>query len=302
VTVVAPAQFGALRDRVTALEQRAEAVDGSESLGETVWRDLEHPADDSAAFLVGDDIAFAHVARTDTFAPQHWALGIVVDPEARATGVRAALAKAVLAHVAQCGGGRVVCWILGARDGDDADLLALGLVPARGLHELRVPLPIAETPKWPPGIEVRDFEVGHDEAAWLAVNNRAFENHPEQGGWIESTLARRIAEPWFDPSIFLLAFDAEGLVGFNWCKVHDARGRDPQLGEIFVIGVDPRAQGTGLGRALAIAGLQRMSDRGISTGSLFTADDNTRALQLYQSLGFTIHRTDRAYEREVTPA
>ena len=77
---------------------------------------------------------------------------------------------------------------------------------------------------WPDGHRrCATFEPGRDEAAWLAVNNRAFENHPEQGGWIEATLARRMAEPWFDPSLFLLAFDDDGLAGFNWCKLHDAR-------------------------------------------------------------------------------
>ena len=50
------------------------------------------------------------------------------------------------------------------------------------------------------------------------MNNRAFAGHPEQGGWPEPTLARRMAEPWFDPTLFLLAFDAEGLAGFNWLK------------------------------------------------------------------------------------
>ena len=34
---------------------------------------------------------------------------------------------------------------------------------------------------------------------------------------------------------------------------------------------------------------------------LFTAADNTRALELYRSIGFTEHRVDRAYETDVEP-
>ena len=89
---------------------------------------------------------------------------------------------------------------------------------------------------------------------------------------------RRMAEPWFDPALFLLAFDDDGLAGFNWCKVHDARRRDdPALGEIFVIGVDPRTR-----RARARAarsrskGCDALAARGVTTGMLFTAADNTR--------------------------
>ena len=70
-------------------------------------------------------------------------------------------------------------------------------------------------------------------------------------------------------------------------------------GQIFVIGVDPRMQGTGLGRALALAGLDLVHQRGIDTGMLFCAADNAPALKLYRSLGFTVHRLDRAYERDV---
>ena len=44
---------------------------------------------------------------------------------------------------------------------------AAGFAPARELYEMRVPLPLAETPEWPAGIEVRDFEPGRDDAAWL---------------------------------------------------------------------------------------------------------------------------------------
>ncbi|HYL53276.1 MAG TPA: mycothiol synthase [Acidimicrobiia bacterium] len=300
VVAAAPEQFGAIRERVARIEESAQAVDGHPSLGEAVWRDLDAPQPDSAGFYV-DDVAYAHVARSDNVSPRHWMLGVSVVPGARDGVVRRRLLDAALAHIAARGGGRAVLWLLGARPEDDAELGAVGLRPDRDLFEMRVPLPLAEQPQWPAGTEVRPFTAGRDEQAWLDVNNRAFANHAEQGGWVAETLERRMAEPWFDPALFLLAFDAKGLAGFNWMKIHDAHGRDPRLGEIFVIAVDPRMQGSGLGRALAVAGLDAVRRRGVDTGSLFCAADNTGALHLYESLGFTVHRTDRAYEREVAP-
>jgi mycothiol synthase len=59
-------------------------------------------------------------------------------------------------------------------------------------------------------------------------------------------------------------------------------------------------QGTGLGRALAVAGLDLVHEQTVDTGMLFCAADNAPALKLYRSLGFTIHRLDRAYERDVS--
>jgi mycothiol synthase len=84
--------------------------------------------------------------------------------------------------------------------------------------------------------------------------------------------------------------------------VHERRDPDPRIGEIFVIGVDPSRQGTGLGRALAVEGLARISALGITTGMLFVAAENTGALALYRALGFTVHRVDRAYEHDVVAA
>jgi mycothiol synthase len=300
VVAAAPEQFRAIRERVARIEEAAQAFDGHPSLGDAVWRDLDAPQPDSAGFYV-DEAAYAHVARSDNFSPRHWMLGISVAPDARDGVVRRTLLGAALGHIAAHGGGRAVLWLLGAHPQDDAELRAVGLRPDRDLFEMRVPLPLAEQPQWAAGIDARTFTPGRDEQAWLDVNNRAFANHAEQGGWVPETLERRMAEPWFDPALFLLAFDAKGLAGFNWMKIHDAHGRDPRLGEIFVIGVDPRMQGSGLGRALAVAGLDAVHRRGVDTGSLFCAADNTGALHLYESLGFTVHRTDRAYEREVAP-
>ena len=61
---------------------------------------------------------------------------------------------------------------------------------------------------------------GDDEGAWLEVNNRAFAGHPEQGAWTVEMLRARERSPGSTPTGFLLAFDADGLAGFCWTKVH----------------------------------------------------------------------------------
>jgi len=292
---------------VTRLHDDVEAVDGHPSLGEAVWRDLDQPLEPvSAGVLATDDgraVGFAYVYRSDSFSPPHWAAGVVVHPEVRgSTVVEVALLEHAVAHVAAEGGGLVVLWVFEPDQRDDEAAALAGFRHQRDLLQERVPLPLAEEPVWPPGVEVRSFVPGQDDRAWLTANNRAFADHPEQGGWVEATLERRMAEPWFDPKGFLLAFDAGGLAGFCWTKVHPATDADPELGEIFVIGVDPSRQGSGLGKALVVAGLSRLADRGIRTGMLFVDGDNEAALRLYASLGFTTHRVDRAYEREVASA
>jgi mycothiol synthase len=305
VDVVVARAGSSARSEAERLDRLVRRTRGHPALGDAVWRDLTAPGADSAHLVAvpaggGPAVGFASVARSDTFAPQHWSIGVALDPavDGRAEGM---LLDAAVDHVAAHGGGRVVCWLLGVRDGDDAVPESRGFRRERDLLEMRVALPVAERPRWPDGVEVRTFRPGHDEEAWLEVNNRAFENHPEQGAWVADTLHRRTREPWFDPELFLLAFDGEGLAGSNWLKVHPARAGDVAHGEIYVIGVHPRTQGTGLGRALALAGLGLLADRGLSTASLFVDAANTPATALYRSIGFATVRTDRAFDRLVEP-
>jgi mycothiol synthase len=289
---------------VTRLHDEAEAADGHTSLGEAVWRDLDRPAGEgSAGVLATDDaerpVGYAHVFRSDNESPPHWVAGVVVHPEHRTDDVERALLERVVAHVANAGGGLIVLWVFRPDERADRAADQSGFRHQRDLLQLRVPLPVAESPAWPPGVEVHAFVPGQDDASWVAVNNRAFAGHPEQGGWTIETLRRRMTEPWFDPKGFLLAVDSDGLAGFCWTKMHPPTAADEELGEIFVIGVDPSRQGTGLGRALVLGGLAFLADRGVRTGMLFVDAANEPAVRLYESLGFTTSRVDRAYERTV---
>ncbi len=168
-----------------------------------------------------------------------------------------------------------------------------GLEPVRTLLQLRATLAeVAERPL-PDGIRIRPFVPGQDDAAWLAVNARAFAGHPEQGRWDQHDLDQRLHADWFDPAGFLLAVSGDRLLGYHWTKVHSEL--DPPAGEVYVLGVDPSAQGMRLGSALLAAGLRHLLGRGLHTVLLYVEQDNAAAVRLYQRAGFTTHSADIQY-------
>ncbi|HEY5940226.1 MAG TPA: mycothiol synthase, partial [Gemmatimonadales bacterium] len=184
--------------------------------------------------------------------------------------------------------------------GDDAAarLLSdrLGFARVRDLWQMRrrLDLPIAP-PSYPPDVHVRTFEVGQDEAAWVRVNAAAFADHPEQGAMTEDDLQQRIDEPWFDPLGFFLAVRETEVLGFHWTKVHPRHGDHPAIGEVYVVGVTPAAQGTGLGKALTVAGIRHLQHQGLHAVMLYVDADNIPAVSLYRRLGFTRWDVDVMY-------
>ena len=297
---------GAERAAARTVERAAARHDGHPSLDEGVWRDLEAPTAESRSFVAGTierPRGYAHLMSGNPSQGPRFVGGLAVMPADRTGTVARVLLLGLTHEVEVHGGGRLGIWVKGADDTTDALFASVGFRRAREQYEMRVPLPLTEVPQWPPGTTTRSFRCGEDEPDWLRVNNRAFGPHPEQGGWHEDTLQRRMAEPWFDPAGLLLAIAEDVLEGFCWTKVHAPPDTPDRLGEIFVIGVDPARQGTGLGRALVVAGLDHLATaRGCSTGVLFVDASNGPVLALYRALGFAVHRIDRAYECEVPTA
>lgn len=288
------AALGSLLARVAAHDGRSPLADGPclELADGTGFTGLAVPG-------AGGLAAYAHVS-----GPRDggWELTVVVDPDHRAAGLADRLVAAALDVVGRSGGGTVHWWVFAAGGADDARAARLGFGRGRVLEQQRValPLPLPEAPTWPAGTTVRTFVVGRDEEAWVALNNASFADHPEQGGWDVATLRRREAEPWFSPEGFLLAEDADGLAGACWTKLHQEA--DGTVGEIYVVGVHPSRAGQGLGRALTVAGLQSLHERGAGVGMLYVDAANEPAIRLYRGLGFRCVRRDTAYTRDVGPS
>ncbi|MET7372950.1 mycothiol synthase [Micromonospora arida] len=272
---------------VLALASAAGDTDGADPLDEHVLLRLRD-ADAPAVHLIAraDDGTLTGYAHLDTTDPVGGiGVELVVHPAYRRRGTGRALARGVLASAT----GPLRAWAHGDHPSAAALAVDLGFTRARVLWQLRRPLaaPLGE-PRLPDGVALRAFRPGADDAAWLALNARAFAEHPEQGRWTSNDLRVRLAEPWFDPAGFLLAEEtATGrLLGFHWTKVHERPG-SARIGEVYVLGVEPTAHGGGLGRALTTAGLAHLRDkRGLDRVMLFVDDSNTGAVALYERLGF----------------
>ncbi|WP_138999626.1 mycothiol synthase [Rhodococcus zopfii] len=287
---------------VRAILDRATSADGTAPVSEQGVHSLGR--DDDTRHLVAH--ADGEVAGWAVLVPghgEHSAMAeVVVDPGHRGRGLGTELVEAALS----AGGDGTRVWAHGDLPAARAVASRLGLAGVRELLQMRRSLTTPELPgvDVPDALLVRTYRGPEDDAELLRVNAAAFAWHPEQGRWTEPDVAERRAEVWFDPAGLFLAFDREDpdrLLGFHWTKVHAATDTEPALGEVYVVGIDPQAQGRGLGRLLTLAGLHHLRDRGLGAVLLYVEGDNTAALNTYGRLGFDRFHIDVAYAREAGP-
>ena len=272
-----------IRDLIAAAKQ----ADGVAPVGDQVLRELPHDRTRHLLALDGDEVAgYLNLTADPAMAE------LVVHPHARRRGIGSAMVRTGLAE----GGADARVWAHGNLEPARATAAALGLVVARELLQMRRPLTDLPPVTIPDGVRITTYTGPADDAELLRVNNTAFAWHPEQGGWTDAEIAERRGEPWFDPPGLFMAVDeqTDKLLGFHWTKVHTA-----DLGEVYVVGVDPAAQGRGLGGTLTLVGLHHLADRLSESEQpvvmLYVEADNSAAVKTYQRLGFDVFSVDAAY-------
>lgn len=282
------------RDALAVLIEACTEVDGVGPFGGHVVESLGHPGDTRYLVITDGDALSALVVL-----PAGDPAELAVHPTARGRGLGGRLLRDVL-------DAGLSVWAHGNLPAARALAVRFDLRTTRELVQMRRsaagPLPAIELPA---GVTIRTFVPGQDDAAFLAVNARAFSWHPEQGRLDQAGLDLEMTQDWFDPAGFFLAVDdTDRLLGYHWTKVHpvdptpvDRSGPVGPLGEIYVLGVDPESPVRGLGTPLTVAGLEYLRERGPADVTLYVEGDNARALRLYQRLGFTRFLTDVVYSR-----
>ena len=270
---------------VRRIARASTAHDGATTLNEQALLQLKHRGLRDASLWLGDG----------GFALRHSdVLDLAVHPESRRQGVATALAAEAMPE-----GHHVDAWSHCDHPGAARLAEIFGIGRERELVVMRRSLSDLQPVEVPEGVQIRSFRPG-DEQPLLDVNAHAFAHHPEQGHMTLEDLNERTSEAWFDPEgLFLAVPDSETeaddppLLGFHWTKEH--RDEDPPYGEVYVVAVNPKAAGRGLGTVLTGVGLQHLKDRGLESVLLYVDGDNDPAIAVYTGQGFGVERTEVQY-------
>jgi ribosomal protein S18 acetylase RimI-like enzyme len=140
---------------------------------------------------------------------------------------------------------------------------------------------------------VRPFSRGVDDAVVHALVEEAFAGIPgNEPRSLESWQAAKVEKEGWDPALWLLHEDADGLAGV----VLGERWEDG-VGYIDTLAVAARARGQGLGKALLARGMAALRDAGLTTVELSVQGENAGATRLYESVGMRAVWTIERWEK-----
>ncbi len=281
----------------------AKEADGHEPFGEHKFLRLEHGSDLAIGVMAYEHkqlVGYAHTLTFDSAGERRVSCELTVHPQFRRRGIGRTLLSRIIEHARSEGASKVDLWAYNNSPASRAIASDFAFEETRRLlHMHRHPGP-APIPTPPMGASVRPFRPGADDEMLLALNNRIFAGHPENGEWTMDDFSARLRQPWFKPEDLLILEINGKPAGFHWLKVEEREG-EGRVGEVYVIGAAPEYHGRGLGRFLLATGLTHLSNRDVDAVALYVDQSNANAVALYESLEFHHHHVDVHYSLTLPP-
>jgi mycothiol synthase len=260
------------------------------------------------AEMGGRLVAYTRTWWEDTTDGARTYIGICqVDPAVRRRGIGRALLHANERRrrelAANDGPGRQQ-WLETFINGDDPGGHVLleqeGYRRIRSFHDMVRPTldDIPDAPL-PPGLDLRPATAAHARAVFEA-DAEAFRDH---WGWVDASeeeFQRFISYPTFDPSLWQVAWDRDEVAGhvINEINEHENKLHDYRRGLLASVAVRRPWRRRGLARALVVASLHVLRERGMTSATLGVDFENPQgAFHLYESLGFRPTSTSTVYRK-----
>ncbi len=156
-------------------------------------------------------------------------------------------------------------------------------------------------PQFPTGYTLRHVNSESDIAAWVEAFNLSFIDHYNHHNETVEAHKHWLQAPQYRPEHDLVAVAPDGtFAAFCFCEINpeDNQRNNRNDGWIEKLGTRRGYRQQGLGRAMLLAGLQRLKASGATTARLgVDAANPTGALRLYEAVGFERTLTSVLYEK-----
>jgi mycothiol synthase len=224
-------------------------------------------------------------------------LDYAVDPSQNRQHMLPALVKSALIRAKQLGAGAAHLGIPSLDTEPAVVLETLGFKSVRRFCDMQLnisDIDLEHHLDW----AYRYFTDG-DEAVLSDIQNRCFAG---EWGYNPNTVADTAWQLKVRnncPEDVILALDKGEIIGYCWTE--SECGREPSTGlpkgRVYMLGVDSRYRGKGLGRQLLQMGLWHLKNRGRELIEITVDTANVAAVTLYHSLGFHLCSETVWYEK-----
>ena len=168
--------------------------------------------------------------------------------------------------------------------------------------ERSLSLPIPES-QLPDGFTIRQVKSNEDTEAWVELFNQSFIDHWNHHDLTVESYKYWLTDPDYKPELDLVAVAADGkFAAFCHCDISpkDNKRSGRNEGWISTLGTRRGFRRKGLGRAMLLAGMQRLKLAGVDTARLGVDTENpSGAGQLYESVGFRKVYTQIMYVKDM---
>ncbi len=168
--------------------------------------------------------------------------------------------------------------------------------------ERSLSLPIPES-QLPDGFTIRQVRSNEDAEAWVELFNQSFIDHWNHHDLTVESYKHWLTDPDYKPELDLVAVAADGtFAAFCHCDIspEDNKRSGRNEGWISTLGTRRGFRRKGLGRAMLLAGMQRLKVAGVDTARLGVDTENpSGAGQLYESVGFRKVYTQIMYVKDM---
>ncbi len=286
--------------RVTAARAlHSDEGSSPETVNETLQRPGYQPERDLlVAEVSGKIIGFAEVI--PELASSRAVLVSFILPEHSGKGLEKELLNRAVLRAEEMGATAVRINVREENNRTQSLLSEIGFRREKRYLDLRLSLATVRIPDTANG----DYTLKHlqpgEEKELARFQNRSFTGNWEYNPNTPEEIAFALNQKHSSPADVLLIRDGSKPAGYCWVKTPEGAEGEEKKGRIHMLGVDRNYRHRGVGRKALLHGLKELEKRNVKTVELTVASDNTSALSLYRSIGFTDCGSSFWYEKAVS--